>query len=120
MTEETIEIASVLLKPDIFDFLSLMKNNYYPLDKIPKILSRWADTKSILKELIYLKILTIIEDEKKREWLILLADVKPLVFFPEHIFPEIRKAYRSKKITREITRKAYNLLEVTYPERIKI
>ncbi len=48
--EDSVKFASLLLKPDMFDFFTLMRSNYYPLDKIPKILSEWADFKKIKEE----------------------------------------------------------------------
>ncbi len=120
--ENTIKLASALLKPDLYDFLILMRNNYYPLDKVPKILSEWADFNAILKEwteLSVLNTLTVEDPKKKREWLVLLADPKPLIFFPEYILPNIRKAYREKIITYEVAKKAYDLLEVTFPDKIE-
>ena len=115
--EETTKLANILLKPDIYDFISLMRNNYYPLDKIPKILSKWADVDTILEELMNLNILTVIKEGKKK-WLILLTDIKPLIIFPEHTFPKIRKAFKDKKITYEVAKKAYDLMEVTYVEKL--
>ena len=117
--ENVMKLASILLNPDIFDFINLMRNNYYPLDKIPKILSEWADPEEIIDVLQDLEIVTVIEDDKKRKWLFLLSDIKPMIIFPEYILPKIREAFTEKKITEEIAKKAYNLLEVTYPEKVE-
>ncbi|MHA1148064.1 MAG: hypothetical protein ACTSR8_07435 [Promethearchaeota archaeon] len=118
--DQNTKIASALLKPDIYDFLALMRSNYYPMDKIPKILSEWADFTTILDTWIELKVLTKIKDDKKKEWLILLADLQPYVFFPEYILPKIRNAYKKRQITHEIAKKAYDLLEITFMERVEI
>ncbi|MHA1342716.1 MAG: hypothetical protein ACTSQG_01910 [Promethearchaeota archaeon] len=121
--EEIKKIASLLLNPDIYDFIALMRNNYYPLDKIPKILSDWADTEMILDELTSMNILTEIEDNENKKWLLLLTDITPIIIFPEYLLPKIREAYFSKdlekKITYEIAKKAYDLLEVTFPESVE-
>ena len=111
---------SALLKPDVYDFLALMRSNYYPMDKIPKILSEWADFTKILDVWTELNVLTKVQDKKKKEWLILLADLQPYVFFPEYILPKIRKAYQDHQITHEIAKKAYDLLEITFMERVEI
>ncbi|MBD3256346.1 MAG: hypothetical protein GF383_14710 [Candidatus Lokiarchaeota archaeon] len=116
--KEIVDLSSVLLKPDLYDFISLMRNNFYPLDKIPKILSPWADFNFILEELSRLDIITILKDAKKRKWLALLSDIKPLIIFPEFILPNIRKAYIEQKISFEVAQKAYDLLEYTYPEKV--
>ncbi len=54
--------------------------------------------------------------------ILLLADIKPLTFFPEYILPKIREAYKTsddkRKITFEIAKKAHDLLEVSFPEKV--
>ncbi|MGQ4873908.1 MAG: hypothetical protein ACP6IY_07555 [Promethearchaeia archaeon] len=117
--EDLKKIASVLLNPDMYDFFNLLKGNYYPLDKIPKILSEWADHEEIVDTLTELKIATIVKDEKDRKWIMLLCDIKPLIIFPEYILPLIREAYQKKELTKEIAKKAYDLLEVSYPEKVE-
>jgi hypothetical protein len=121
--EEIRKTASILLDPDIYDNFVLMRNKFYPLDKIPKIFSEFADTEQIINQLKELYVLTEIKDEKKRSWILLLADIKPLVFFPEYILPKIREAYKTsdakRKITFEIAKKAHDLLEVSFPEEIE-
>ncbi|MFX1274988.1 MAG: hypothetical protein ACFFBP_10205 [Promethearchaeota archaeon] len=118
--EESIQLTSILLKPDVYDFFTLMKANHYPLDKIPKILSTWADTKAILEDLQNLNIITVINGNEKKEWVVLFNDIQPIIFWPEYLLPVIRKAYRLKKITHEVARKAYDLMEVTYVENVVI
>ena len=121
--EETIEIkkkvAAFILNPDIFDFFQLMRSNYYPLDKIPKILSDWADVDMILDELRNLNVITEIVDEENRTWVMLLTDIKPLIIFPEYLLPKIKSAYDENQITKEIAKKAFDLLEVSFPESIE-
>ena len=105
-----------------------MRSNHYPLDKIPKIFSEFAVTEILLDNLKKLNVITEIKDENKRSWICLLTDVKPLTIFPEFLLPKIREAYRlgeeedkegeEGKITMEIAKKALNLLEVSYPEKV--
>ena len=120
--EETKKIASIMLNPDIYDFFILMRSNHYPLDKIPKVFSEFAITEILLDNLKKLNIITEIKDENKRSWILLLTNVQPITIFPEFLLPKIREAYRKEeedgKITFEIARKALNLLEVSYPEKI--
>jgi len=120
--EETKKIASIMLNPDIYDFFILMRNNHYPLDKIPKVFSEFAITEILLDNLKKLNIITEIKDENKRSWILLLTNVHPITIFPEFLLPKIREAYRKEeedgKITHEIAKKALNLLEVSYPEKI--
>ena len=126
--ENTIKLASILLNPDVYDFFVLMRSNHYPLDKIPKIFSEFAVTEILLDNLKKLNVITEIKDENKRSWICLLTDIKPLTIFPEYLLPKIREAYRKGeeeeegekegKITYEIAKKALNLLEVSYPEKV--
>ncbi len=121
--DETRKLASALLNPDVYDFLALMKSNYYPLDKIPKIFSEFADSDVILDNLEALNIITKITDDNKQVWVLLLTDIRPIIVFPEYLLPKIRASYQSKdperKITYEIAKKALELLEVTYPEQVE-
>jgi hypothetical protein len=120
--EETKSIASIMLNPDIYDFFILMRSNHYPLDKIPKVFSEFAITEILLDNLKKLNIITEIKDENKRSWILLLTNIQPITIFPEFLLPKIREAYRQEedegKITYEIAKKALNLLEVSYPEKI--
>ena len=123
--ENTQRLASILLNPDVYDFFILMRSNHYPLDKIPKIFSEFAVTEILLDNLKKLNVITEIKDENKRSWICLLTDIKPLTIFPEYLLPKIREAFRGEevegkegKITYEIAKKALNLLEISYPEKV--
>ena len=120
--EEMKKIAGILLNPDSYDFLALMRNSYYPLDKLPKIFSDWFDIEVILSTLEDLKIVTTLKDKEDQGWVILLTDIKPLIIFPEFLLPKIREFFKSEdkeqKISIEIAKKALELLEVTYPEKV--
>ena len=121
--EETKKLASILLSPDAYDFFVLMRHNHYPMDKIPKIFSEFAVTEILLEDLKNLNIITEITDENDRNWICLLTEIKPLIIFPEYLLPKIRAAYKGEdgdgEITYEIAKKALNLLEITYPEKVK-
>jgi len=121
--ENTKELATILLNPDVYDFFILMRSNHYPLDKIPKIFSEFAVTEILLDNLKKLNVITEIKDQNKRSWICLLTDIKPLTVFPEYLLPKIREAFRKEddeegKITYEIAKKALNLLEVSFPEEV--
>lgn len=120
--EETKRLAAILLNPDIYDFFILLRSNHYPLDKIPKIFSEFAVTEILLDNLKKINVITEIKDENKRSWILLLTDIKPLTIFPEYLLPKIRAAYRQEdadgKITYEVAKKALDLLEVSYPEKV--
>ena len=118
------KIASLLLNPDIYDLFAMLRNKYYPKDKIPNIFSEFADIDQILDELIQLNIITEIKDLKGKEWLLLLTDIEPIIFFPEYLLDNIKNAYHSedntKKIPFEVAKLALELLEIAYPEKISL
>ncbi|TFF93019.1 MAG: hypothetical protein EU543_04575 [Promethearchaeota archaeon] len=116
--EDKQEIASMLLNPDVYDFFLLMRNNYYPKDKIPKIFSEFAVTEVLINNLKDLDILTEIKDKEGRDWFLLLTDIKPITIFPEYLLPKIREAYKFS-INYQVAKKAYDLLELTYPEKVE-
>ncbi|MFX0042456.1 MAG: hypothetical protein ACFE8L_06060 [Candidatus Hodarchaeota archaeon] len=120
--EEVKKLAAIMLNPDVYDFFVLMRHNHYPLDKIPKIFSEFAVTEILLDDLKDLNIITEIKDNKKRSWILLLTDIKPLIIFPEYLLPKIREAFKNQEtdgaITYEIAKKALSLLEITYPEKV--
>ena len=121
--EQKKKLSSILLNPDIYDLFAMLRNKYYPRDKIPNIFSEFADIELILDDLIQLNIITEIKDQKDRPWLLLLTDIQPLIFFPEYLLKKIKDAYHSedtkKKIPLEVAKKALDLLEVAYPEQIE-
>ncbi|MHA1782044.1 MAG: hypothetical protein ACTSUL_01310, partial [Promethearchaeota archaeon] len=120
--EKIKKLATMLLNPDIYDFFLLMRSNHYPLDKIPKIFSEFAVTEILLDNMKKLNIITEITDKNKRKWILLLTDIQPITIFPEYLLPKIREAYRNEsndgKISYEVAKKALNLLEISYPEKI--
>jgi hypothetical protein len=122
--EQRKKISSLLLNPDIYDLFAMLKNKFYPRDKIPNIFSEFADIDIILDDLIQQNIITEIKDQKGKEWLFLLTDIEPIIFFPEYLLDNIKKAYHneesSKKIPFEVAKLALELLEIAYPEKINI
>ena len=124
--EDKRKLAGMLLNPDIFDFFSLLRNNFYPLDKIPKVFSDFAVTEILLDNLKKLNVITEIEDvedKEKKTWILLLTDIEPLIAFPEYLLPNIRRAFRTEinedQLPYEVAKKALDLLEVTYGEKIE-
>jgi hypothetical protein len=121
--EEKKKLSSLLLNPDIYDIFAMLRNKFYPRDKLPNIFSEFANIETMLDELIKLKIITEIKDKQGRSWLLLLTDVAPVIFFPEYLLTNIKDAYHSqdgkKKIPFEVAKMALGLLEVAYPEKVE-
>ena len=121
--EDLKELASVLLNPDTYDFFVLLRENYYPLKKIPKIFSEFVDSEFIIDRLDYLNVITKIKDKKGEIWICLLTDIEPLITFPEFIIPKIQSLFDSKDpkegISQPVARKALQLLEATFSEEVE-
>jgi hypothetical protein len=120
--EEKKKLASLLLNPDIYDIFVMLKNKFYPRDKLPTT-TEFANVDSLLEDLIKLNIIADIKDQKGRTWLFLLTDITPVIFFPEYLLTNIKEAYHSEdnksKIPFEVAKMALELLEVAYPEKIE-
>jgi hypothetical protein len=117
-------LARAFLIPDCFDFYKLMKNNYYPTSKLPKIFSDFVDTDFVLDLLEYLNIITLIEDDEGEEWVLLFADLEPFIIFPEYSLPQLIEAYKEEEkqeeqISLEVAKKALQLMETSYNERVE-
>jgi hypothetical protein len=118
------KLTTVLLNPDCFDFYTLMTNNYYPLDKLPKIFSDFVNAEFLVDIMEGLKVITKVNDKKKKPWVVLLTEIKPLIIFPEYLLHKLQALYAAeskeeKKISYEIAKKALELLEVTHQEKVR-
>jgi len=113
--EETKKLASILLNPDTYDFILLMRENFYPKDKIPKIFSAFAVTDIMLDNLMELNVITEIKDHSGRSWIALLTDLRSLLVPPPpNYIQQIKKALRTDpgaKISHEVAMKALAILE---------
>ena len=105
----------------MYDFIDLLKTNYYPLDKLPKILSDFIDLDTVLSTLKEMNIIAVIGDdnkEEKQKWVMLMTEIQPIITFPEYLLPEILMTHatndRNKKVSYDIAKRAYELLESTY------
>jgi len=119
--EEIQKLTNILLNPDMYDFIDLLKTNYYPLDKLPKILSDFIDLDTVLSTLKEMNIIAIVEDddkEEKQKWVVLLTEIQPIITFPEYLLPEILMTHatsdKNKKVSYDVAKRAYELLESTY------
>jgi hypothetical protein len=120
--EDLKTLSNALLNPDVFDFYRLMQSNFYPLKKIPKILSEFVDFQFVIDTLEYLNIITKLKDKEGEEWVILLTEIVPLIFFPEYLLEKVKESYKKEKggkLSFEIVEKAFELLEVAYPEKVE-
>jgi len=123
-------LASFILNSDIYDFLALLSNRVYAKEKMPKVMSEFSDMDKIMKQLEEAKIITIIKDNADREWVCLLAEIVAISVFPEYMVKSIQERLIKKNedlvnitgrdpLTLEVAKKALELLESSYNEKIE-
>ncbi|MBD3185558.1 hypothetical protein GF325_01920 [Candidatus Bathyarchaeota archaeon] len=112
------DLAKVLLDPDTYDFLVLLRFRAYPKKKIPKV--GYGETNIILKKLMDLDIVTLIEDKKGEPWVVLLSDPHAFMLFPEYLLENIRQRLDPNAvdpILQQVALQHLNYLESTYYEK---
>ncbi|MFX1294113.1 MAG: helix-hairpin-helix domain-containing protein [Promethearchaeota archaeon] len=115
-SEDNLFIAELLRDPDIFVTLTLLRDSMYPLKKFPK--GGFGDSKinlrSIIDRMIDAGIAIVIPDETKKEWVLLLTDIRVPQFYPEYMLENIRQGVSEHRINDELALKHLDLLEIHY------
>ncbi|GAB4312213.1 MAG: hypothetical protein Kow0069_12890 [Promethearchaeota archaeon] len=130
LDEEGRTLARFLLDPDVYDFLGLLSEKYFPRKKVPKVTSEFTTSENLIDELLAENIAIAIKDDEGTEWICLLSEITPLVVFPEYLVERIKERVSfvgsdveetsvEAPITPEIARRALDLLELTYNEKIE-
>ncbi|TFG21056.1 MAG: hypothetical protein EU533_05695 [Promethearchaeota archaeon] len=108
---DNVNIALNLLNPDKYDFIVLLRERPYPLNKLPKSPSdSFLDTRALLESLEKDQIVKILKDKRDIEWVFLFTDISTDTFFPEYILENIRTA----PLKKEINVRHLELLEDVY------
>jgi len=128
VNEESRFLARFLLDPDLFDFFALLKEKYFPAEKIPKISSEFSNSTDLLNELKKGDVICSLK-EKETEWYALLGEITPIVVFPEYIVSKIKdrvvvqalgevdETLTDAPLTTEVAQRGLELLEATYHEK---
>ncbi len=123
-------LAKFLLDPDLFDFFALLKEKHFPVEKIPKISSEFANSSAVLEEMKKGEVICTLK-EKGTEWFVLLGEITPIVVFPEYIVSKIKDRVAAKVVgevdetsvdaplTPEVAQRGLELLEATYQEKVQ-
>ncbi len=113
--EDNIKVASNMINPDKYDFITLFRDKAYPINKIPKSPGETFDQiKEFLNLLEKDNIITFITDDKGLDWIFLLTDVVAHTFYPEYMIENIRKNVSDKKLKKNTAIKHLELLEQVY------
>ncbi|TFG03341.1 MAG: hypothetical protein EU539_12335 [Promethearchaeota archaeon] len=108
---DNIRIALDLMNPDKYDFIVLLRERAYPLNKLPKSSAdSFLDTNTLLKALEEDNIIKIFRDKKETDWVFLFTDVAVEKFYPEYMLENIR----TKSLKKEVAIRHLELLEEAY------
>lgn len=113
--EDNLIIAQNMLNPDKYDYISLLRERAYPLNKLPKGPGESIEQiGNILKPMEKDQIIKFIKDSKDTVWVFLLTDVIAHTFYPEYLIEKIRKDRMEGKLKKEVAIKHLELLEEAY------
>ena len=112
--EDNKIIAKNMVNPDKYDYIVLLREKPYPINKIPKGPGESFETvRGFIEELIEAKIVTLIKD-KDDEWVLLLTDTIADTFFPEYLIEKIRQNVLEKTLRKKTAIKHLEILEQVY------
>lgn len=112
---DSLQIASHMINPDIFDYIILFRERGYPVNKVPRGPGQTFDQiKSFLATLEADHIVKTIKDENDVEWVFLLTDITAHKFYPEYLIENIRKSVSENILKKESAVKQLELLEQSY------
>ncbi len=113
--EDNLIIAQNMLNPDKYDYISLLRERAYPLNKLPKAPGESLEQiGNVLKPMEKDKIIKFIKDSKEIVWVFLLTDIVAHTFYPEYLIEKIRKDRMEGKLKKEVAIKHLELLEEAY------
>jgi len=113
--EDNLTIASIMINPDIYDYIVLFREKSYPLKKIPKGPGESFESISVLmRRLEQNGIIRVLEDKSGMKWVFLLTDIIAQQFYPEYLIEKIRQDYVEGNLKRDIAVKHLNILENAY------
>ena len=113
--EDNIKLTQNMLDPDKYDFISLLRERTYPLNKLPKAPGESVEqVGNLLKTMENDQIIKFIKDSKDTIWVFLLTDIVAHTFYPEYLIENIRKYRMEGKLNKEIAIKHLELLEEAY------
>jgi len=113
--DDNLKIASHMINPDIFDYIILLREKPYPINKLPK--GPGESFEQIKKFLIALendKVIAVLKDEDDTVWVFLLTDLIAQTFYPEYLIENIGNAITEAKLKKETAVKHLELLELVY------
>jgi hypothetical protein len=113
--EDNLKIASIMINPDIYDYIVLFREKPYPLKKIPKGPGEsFESISALMRRLEENGVITVLEDKTGMKWVFLLTDVVAEQFYPEYLIEKIRQDFVEGKLKKDIAIKHLDILENAY------
>ncbi|MFX0033675.1 MAG: hypothetical protein ACFE9P_13505 [Candidatus Hermodarchaeota archaeon] len=113
--DDNLKIASHMINPDIFDYIILLREKPYPINKFPKGPGEsFEQVKAFVNTLERDNVIVTLEGEDNMIWIFLLTDLIAKTFFPEYLIDNIGKAFAENKIKKKTAIKHLELLEQIY------
>ncbi|MHA1932221.1 MAG: hypothetical protein ACW96X_06750 [Promethearchaeota archaeon] len=113
--EDNLKIAQNMMNPDKYDYITLLRERAYPLNKIPRGPGEsLQEVGGFLKNMEDDHIIIVLKDEKETEWVLLFTDVVAHTFYPEYLIEKIRQESMEGKLKKNIAIKHLEFLEETY------
>ncbi|MBD3213348.1 MAG: hypothetical protein GF311_12130 [Candidatus Lokiarchaeota archaeon] len=113
--EDNLKIASIMINPDIYDYIVLFREKPYPLKKIPKGPGEsFESISALMRRLEENGIITVLEDKTGMKWVFLLTDVIAEQFYPEYLIEKIRQDFVDGTLKKDIAIKHLDILENAY------
>ncbi|MFW9874819.1 MAG: hypothetical protein ACFFG0_17055, partial [Candidatus Thorarchaeota archaeon] len=113
--EDNINIANILVNPQVYETLKLLRNAIVTRDDLQKLRSRGVDDiYSVLKILWDNKLIKVFQDDQKNEYYALISDCYIDFIFPKYLLRSIKNAYEQKSKVKKALIEFLDILEETY------
>lgn len=111
--EDSMKISQLMLDPDIYSVLLLLREEPKPMIDISKELDiKASSVNKLIKRLEESDVVFRIKEGKW--WVFLQSDIGFPTFFPEYLLETIRSRYAEKSISSEMALKHLDLLQENY------
>ncbi|MFX1279204.1 MAG: DUF2341 domain-containing protein [Promethearchaeota archaeon] len=113
--EDNLKIAEILINPQVYETLKLLRNAIVTRDDLQKLRSKGVDDiYTVLKILWDNKIIKVFHDDQNNEYYALMSDCYIDYIFPKYMLKSIKEAYEQKSKVKRALIEYLNILEDTY------
>ncbi|MFX1281173.1 MAG: hypothetical protein ACFFA3_17615 [Promethearchaeota archaeon] len=113
--EDGLIIARNMTNPDKYDYITLLRERSYPLNKLPRGPGESIEQLGgFLRSMEQDNIIKILTDEKDTQWVFLLTDITTDTFYPEYMIEKIRNHRVEGNLNKDVAIKHLEFLEEVY------